>query len=118
MGFSLVSVRGGNSLVAVRELLIAVASLWSTDSRELGFQKLQHMGSVVVVPRLVVAQALSCPERMWDLPGSGMEPKSPALAGGFFTMEPPGKPKFHILKAHFLYLLLYILYLLLYYIFK
>ena len=30
--------------------------------------------------------------RMWDLPGSGMEPTSPALAGGFFTTEPPGKP--------------------------
>ena len=29
---------------------------------------------------------------MWDLPGSGMEPVSPALAGRFFTTEPPGKP--------------------------
>ena len=28
---------------------------------------------------------------MWDLPGSGMEPTSPAPAGGFFTTEPPGK---------------------------
>ena len=27
-----------------------------------------------------------------DLPKPGMEPKSPALAGGFFTTEPPGKP--------------------------
>ena len=27
---------------------------------------------------------------MWDLPGSGIEPASPALAGGFFTTEPPG----------------------------
>ena len=26
------------------------------------------------------------------LPGPGIEPKSPALAGGFFTTEPPGKP--------------------------
>ena len=31
---------------------------------------------------------------MWDLPGSGTEPMSPALAGGFFTTEPPGKSKF------------------------
>ena len=30
---------------------------------------------------------------MWDLPGSGLEPVSPALAGGFFTSEPPGKPQ-------------------------
>ena len=26
----------------------------------------------------------------WDLPGPGFEPVSPALAGGFFTTEPPG----------------------------
>jgi len=30
---------------------------------------------------------------MWDLSGSGIEPVSPALAGGFFTTKPPGKPK-------------------------
>ena len=28
-----------------------------------------------------------------DLPNPGIEPMSPALAGGFFTTEPPGKPK-------------------------
>ena len=28
---------------------------------------------------------------MWDLPGSGIELMSPALAGRFFSMEPPGK---------------------------
>ena len=27
-----------------------------------------------------------------DLPNPEIEPKSPALAGGFFTSEPPGKP--------------------------
>ena len=27
-----------------------------------------------------------------DLPDLGIEPMSPALAGGFFTTEPPGKP--------------------------
>ena len=27
-----------------------------------------------------------------DLPDSGIEPASPALAGGFFTTEPPRKP--------------------------
>ena len=27
----------------------------------------------------------------WDLPNPGTEPTSPALAGGFFTTEPPGK---------------------------
>ena len=28
---------------------------------------------------------------MWDLPTPGLEPVSPALAGGFFTTAPPGK---------------------------
>ena len=27
---------------------------------------------------------------MWGLSGSGMESVSPALAGGFFTTDPPG----------------------------
>ena len=29
---------------------------------------------------------------MWNLPGSGIKPVSPALAGRFFITEPPGKP--------------------------
>ena len=34
---------------------------------------------------------------MWDLPGPGLEPVSPALAGRFLTTAPPGKsPKFLI----------------------
>ena len=28
---------------------------------------------------------------MWDLPGPGIEPMVPALAGGFLPIEPPGK---------------------------
>ena len=28
---------------------------------------------------------------MWDLPGPGLEPVSPSLAGGFLTTAPPGK---------------------------
>ena len=31
---------------------------------------------------------------MWDLPGPGLEPVSPALAGGFLTTVPPGKSVF------------------------
>ena len=30
--------------------------------------------------------------RVWDLPRPGLEPVSPALAGGFLTTGPPGKP--------------------------
>ena len=29
---------------------------------------------------------------MWDLPGPGLEPVFPALAGRFLTTMPPGKP--------------------------
>ena len=29
---------------------------------------------------------------MWDLLGPGIQALSPALAGGFFTTDPPGNP--------------------------
>ena len=47
---------------------------------------------------------------MWDLPGPGLEPVSPALAGGFLTTAPPGKPPnlfsffFLIFEIYFIYL--------------
>ena len=33
-----------------------------------------------------------------DLPNAGMEPTTPALAGGFFTAESPEKPRIHMQK--------------------
>ena len=68
----------GYSLVAGHGLLIAAASLvehW-----------LQSKGSIVV------SQGLNYTESMWDLPRPGFKPMSPALAGGFFTTEPAGRP--------------------------
>ena len=35
---------------------------------------------------------------MWDLPGPGIKPTSPVLAGRFFTTEPPRKPKHSYFK--------------------
>ena len=32
---------------------------------------------------------------MWDHPGPGLQPLSPALAGGFLTIAPPGKSLIH-----------------------
>ena len=32
---------------------------------------------------------------MWDLPGPGLEPMSPELAGGFLTTVPPGKSLYY-----------------------
>ena len=37
---------------------------------------------------------------MWELPGLGLEPMSPALAGGFLTTAPPGKSQSECLKNH------------------
>ena len=36
---------------------------------------------------------------MWDLRGSGLELLCPALAGGFFTTEPPGQPQQLVLRT-------------------
>ena len=41
---------------------------------------------------------------MWDLPGPGLEPVSPALAGGFLTTAPPGKLP---VKGFYMLLILY-----------
>ena len=38
-------------------------------------------------------------------PTQGSKPASPALAGGFFTTEPPGKPKIFIFMYLFIWLL-------------
>ena len=64
---------------AVRGLLIAVASLVAEHGLYAG--------------RLSSCGARAQPLRsMWDLPGSGLEPVSPALAGRFLTTVPPGEP--------------------------
>ena len=43
-------------------------------------------------PRQEYWGGLPCPSP-GDLPDPGVEPTSPALAGGFFSTEPPGKPE-------------------------
>ena len=54
--------------------------------------------SLVVEHELQTRRLSSCGSRaqllrgMWDLPRPGLEPVSPALAGGFSTTAPPGKP--------------------------
>ena len=77
MGFSLVAESEGSSPVEVCGLLVAVASLVAERGLYAG---LSSCG----------AGALSL-HGMWGLTGSGVEPVSPALAGRFFTTEPPGK---------------------------
>ena len=105
MGLTLPVASGGYSLVAVHWLLTVVASLVENE--------LQGMSASVVVGTW--AQWLQLPglehrlnsgrtwaellHGTWDLPGSGIEPMSPALEGGFFTTEPPGKAKSSNLKG-------------------
>ena len=92
MGFSLVAARGGAPLRC---------SAWASHCggfsccraravRRVGFSscgfgalehRLSSCGTWVLLPR-----------GMWDLPGPGIEPVSPALAGRFFTSGPPRKP--------------------------
>ena len=64
--------------------------LRSTGSRHVDFSS---CGSRALERRLsscgTQAQLL---RNMWDLPGPGLEPVSPALAGGLSTTVPPGNP--------------------------
>ena len=89
-------------LVAVCGLLIAVASLvaehWAPGARAsvVVARGLSSCGSRALEPRLsscgAWAQLL---HGMWVLPGPGLEPVSPALAGRFLTTAPPGKSQIH-----------------------
>ena len=51
--------------------------------------------SVAAVPPALEHRLGSCGAQlllgMWDLPGLGNKPEAPALAGRFFTTEPPGR---------------------------
>ena len=58
--------------------------------------------SPVAEYRLQMRRLSNCGSRaqplrgMWNLPGPGIEPVSPALAGRFSTTAPPGKPQLSI----------------------
>ena len=96
-GLSLVAASGGySSLRCVGFSLRWLLLLQSTGSRHAGFSscgtRLGSCGSQALELRLS-----SCGTRaqllrgMWDLPGPGSEPVSPALAGRFLATAPPGK---------------------------
>ena len=70
----------------------ARASRRSGFSRR-GAQALGARASVVLVLGLSSCGARAwLRHRMWTLPGPGIKPVSPALADGFLTSGPPGKP--------------------------
>ena len=75
---SLVAVNGGHSSLQCMGPPLRWPPLpWSTGSRHMGFSSCGTQ-----------AQPL---RGMWDPPGPGLEPVSPALAGGLPTTVPPGK---------------------------
>ena len=80
----------------MRGSLIAMVSLAMDGAQALGL-----WASVVMVHSLS-----SCDTQaylslgLWVLPGPGIEPLPSALAGGFFTTEPPGSPRSYSL-VHF-----------------
>ena len=71
-------------------------SLEGHRSRVRGLQRLQHEGSAGTAPGLwstgsaVTGHRLLAPRHL-NLPRLGIEPASPALAGGLFTTVTPGK---------------------------
>ena len=68
----------GPLFIAVRGPLTIAASLAAEHRRQT--RKLSNCGSRAQLLR-----------GMWDLPGPGLEPVSPSLAGRFSTTAPPGK---------------------------
>ena len=69
----------GPLFIAVRGPLTIAASL--AAEHRLQTRRLSNCGSRAQLLR-----------GMWDLPGPGLEPASPALAGRLSTTAPPGKP--------------------------
>ena len=86
-GLSLVVVSMGSSLIVVCRLLTVVTSLQSMGScalRSCDLRALQYRFSSCGTWALL-------PCSMWNIPGSEIEPASPALASRFLTTGPPGK---------------------------
>ena len=78
-GLPLVAASGGHSSLRCADLFTIAASL--VAEHRLQTRRLSNCGSRAQLLR-----------SMWDLPGPGLEPVSPALAGRFSTTAPPGKP--------------------------
>ena len=89
------------SLAVVASLVVehGLQGMWASVSAAHG---LSSCGSRAPGHRLnsCSMRALLLPS-MWDLPGPGIEPVSPALAGGFFATGSLGKPLADILILDF-----------------
>ena len=72
--------------VCMLSCVLLFATLWTV---------VQQVPLFMEFPRQEYWSALSAPPP-GDLPHLGIKPKSPALAGGFFTTEPLGKPLYQL----------------------
>ena len=79
----------GPLFITVRGPLTIVASL--VAEHKLQTRRLGNCGSWAQLLRGI-----------WDLPRPGLEPMSPALAGGFLTTAPPRKPSVTALMCYLL----------------
>ena len=98
-GFSPVSMGGGLPsscrVQASRSAASAARRLGGARASAVWAPRLWSTGSGLVVHRFgLPLGAWGHPLGAWDLPRSGIESLSPALAGRFLTAEPPGK--FHL----------------------
>ena len=76
---------GGFSCCGARALGVWASVVVACGLSSCGSRALEHrLGSCGTRAQLL--------RGIWDLPGPGMEPVSPALAGGFLTTVLPGKP--------------------------
>ena len=97
LGFSLVALSRDYSLLVCR-LLIAAAPLIAEDRPQGARASVDVAQGLSSCSPQALEQA-NLLHSMWDLPGPGVEPVSPALAGRFFTTELPGKPPFSKTEA-------------------
>ena len=95
-GLSLVASSGG--YCSLRYEGFSLSWLWLLLLRSMGSSVVEARGLSSCGSWALECRLSSCGTRaellcgMWDLPGPGLEPVSPALAGGFLTTVPPGKP--------------------------
>ena len=89
-GFSLVAASGGYSSCGAQAS--HSSGFWFQGTSAAAAHELSSYGSQPLEHRLngYGAWAELLPTK-WDLPGLGIKPVSPALAGGFFTTGPPRK---------------------------
>ena len=96
-GLSLVAASGGSSSLlctgfSLRWLLLLQSMALGAQASVVAARGLSSCGSQALERRLSSCGAQAQLLRgMWDLPGPGLEPVSPALAGGFLTTAQPGK---------------------------